>query len=243
MAFNPNSDGSYRVVVASPSWTGGNANSTASTLIGSDTTASRASLLATQSAWWHNFWAGSGLIEASSSDGTAQYMENLNTLYEYFEAGLMHSGQYPGSQAGLADLYNFNQDHQAWYPAGYWLWNLRGQIQANLDAGNFAQNVPIFDMYLNDLPAIESWTSASMNGKPGACVPETQWAVQDPTTDIAADQALFTATVSAASLLGTDSSLVSPLRTALTHIEPYARTDQNSRTRCSARPRTPRAPT
>ena len=28
-------------------------------------------------------------------------------------------------------------------------------------------------MYLNDLPAIESWTSAQMGGKPGACVPET----------------------------------------------------------------------
>ena len=319
VAFNPNSDGTYRVIVASPSWTGGNANSVASTLIGSDTTAPVSSLLATQSAWWNNYWANSGLIEANSSDGTAQYMENLHTLYLYFEAGIMHSGQYPGSQAGLADLYNFNQDHQAWYPAGYWLWNLRGQIQANLDSGEFAQNIPIFDMYLNDLPAIESWTSAQMNGKPGACVPETmrfngngyywgggitsdascavasspnfnaetitsgaeialwvwqqyqdtgdrtflsryypllqqtstfllawqsvgsdgylhavanahetQWQVQDPTTDIAADQALFTATVNAATLLNTDSSLVSQLRTALTHIEPYARTDENT---------------
>ncbi|HZP53286.1 cellulose binding domain-containing protein [Actinocrinis sp.] len=319
VAFNPNSDGSYRVIVASPSWTGGNANSTASTLIGTDATAPVSSLLATQSAWWNNYWTNSGLIEANSSDGTAQYLENLHTLYLYFEAGIMHSGQYPGSQAGLADLYNFNQDHQAWYPAGYWLWNLRGQIQANLDSGDFAQNIPIFDMYLNDLPAIESWTSAQMNGKPGACVPETmrfngngyyngggtnanascavasspsfnaetitsgaeialwiwqqyqdtgdrsflskyypvlqqtatflnawqsvgsdgylhavanahetQWAVQDPTTDIAADQALFTDTVNAATILGTDASLVSQLRSALTHIEPYARTDENS---------------
>jgi hypothetical protein len=319
VAFNPNSDGSFRVIVASPSWTGGNANSTASTLIGGDTTASEAALLAPQSAWWNGYWGRSGLIEANSSDGTAQYMENLHTLYLYFEAGLMHAGQYPGSQAGLADLYNFNQDHQAWYPAGYWLWNLRGQIQANLDSGAYALNLPIFDMYLNDLPAIESWTSANMSGKPGACVPETmrfngngyyngggitgnascatasspsfnaetitsgaeialwiwqqyldtgdrsfltkyypvlqqtatflnawqsvgsdgylhavanahetQWQVPDPTTDIAADQALFTATIDAATLLGTDSSLVTQLRTALTHIEPYARTDENT---------------
>ncbi|ACU71651.1 Ricin B lectin [Catenulispora acidiphila DSM 44928] len=319
VSFNPNSDGTYRVIVASPSWAGGNANSTASSLIGSDTGASEASLLATQSAWWNTYWANSGLIEANSSDGTAQYMENLHTLYLYFEAGTMHSGQYPGSQAGLADLFNFNQDHQAWYPAGYWLWNLRGQIQANLDSGEFAQNIPIFDMYLNDLPAIQSWTGAQMNGKPGACVPETmrfngngyywggsitndascavasspgfnaetitsgaeialwvwqqyqdtgdvnflqkyypllqqtstfllawqsvgsdgylhavanahetQWQVQDPTTDIAADQALFTATVNAATRLNTDSSLVSQLRGALTHIQPYARTDENS---------------
>src|SRR3954447_4031443 len=173
VSFNPNSNGSFRIIVASPSWTGGNAVSTASTLIGNDGTAITSSLLATQSTWWNRYWANSGLIEASSADGTAQYMENLNTLYLYFEAGIMHTGQYPGSQAGLADLYNFNQDHQAWYPAGYWLWNLRGQINANLSSGNFALNLPIFDMYLNDLPAIESWTSANMNGKSGACVPET----------------------------------------------------------------------
>src|SRR3954471_8839540 len=173
VSFNPDSTGSYRIVVASPGWTGGNAVSTASTLIGTDAAAATAGLLATQSAWWNRYWANSGLIEAGSPDGTAQYMENLNTLYLYFEAGLMHTGQYPGSQAGLADLYTFNQDHQAWYPAGYWLWNLRGQINANLASGNFALNLPIFDMYLNNLPAIQSWTSANMGGKPGACVPET----------------------------------------------------------------------
>jgi len=54
---------------------------------------------------------------------------------------------------------------------------------------------------------------------------ETQWAVQDPTTDLAADQALFPAVVSAATLLNTDSTLVSQLKTAEGEIEPYARTD------------------
>ncbi|MBW8806470.1 MAG: cellulose binding domain-containing protein [Catenulisporales bacterium] len=320
VSFTANSDGSYRVIAASPQWTGGaNAASTAQALIGSDATVSTPALLAPQSAWWHSFWANSGLIELNSGDGNAQYMENLHTLYLYFEAGLMHTGVLPGSQAGLADLDNFNQDHQAWYPAGYWFWNLRGQVQANLSSGNFALNTPIFDMYLNDLPAIQSWTGANMNGKPGACVPETmrfngngyynggginnnascatasspsynaetitsgaevalwiwqqyqdtgdaaflakyypllaqtatfllawqqvgsdgylhavanahetQWAVQDPTTDIAADQALFSATVNAATVLNTDASLASRLRTALTQIQPYARTDQQS---------------
>jgi hypothetical protein len=321
VSFNANSDGSYRVIVAAPSWTGGNAASTAGSLIGGDTTASAASLLSAQSSWWNSYWANSGLIEANSSDGTAQYMENLRTLYLYDEAGLMHGGQYPGSQAGVADLYAYDQDQQDWYPAGYWLWNLRTEIAANMSSGNFALNLPIFDMYLNDLPAIESWTSAQMGGKQGACVPETmrfngngyynggnasqnascalasspsynaetitsgaeialwvwqqyqdtgslsflqkyypimeqaatfllayqstgsdgylhavanahesQWAVQDPTTDIAADQALFPATVSAATLLNTDSSLVSQLRAAQTHIEPYARASENSLT-------------
>jgi hypothetical protein len=321
VSFKPNSDGSFRVIVAAPSWTGGNATTTASSLIGGDTTATTSSLLATQSTWWNAFWASSGLIEANSSDGSAQYMENLRDIYLYAEAASMHSGDYPGSQAGVADMFAFDEDQQDWYPAGYWLWNLRGQIAANLSSGNFALNLPIFTMYLNDLPAIESWTSAQMGGKAGACVPETmrfngngyynggnntqnascatasspgynaenvtsgaelalwiwqqyqdtgslsflqkyypimeqaatfllayqsvgsdgylhavanahetQWAVQDPATDLAADQALFPATISAATLLNTDSSLVAQLRTAEGEIEPYPRASQSSLT-------------
>ena len=316
VSFTPNSNGSFRVVIASPEWTGGNATSTASTLIGSDTTTAASTLLSTQSSWWNSYWANAGLIEATSSDGTAQYMENLRTLYLYDEAASMHSGDYPGSQAGVADMFAYDEDQQDWYPAGYWLWNLRGQIAANLSSGNFSLNLPIFSMYLNDLTNIKSWTSAQMGGLTGACVPETmrfngngyynggsnsqnascaiasspsynaeditsgaelalwiwqqyqdtgslsflqtyyplmeqasefllayqklgsdgylhavanahetQWAVEDPTTDLAADQALFPAVVSAATLLNTDSSLVAQLKTAEGEIEPYARTD------------------
>jgi hypothetical protein len=173
VSFTPNSNGSFRVIIASPEWTGGNATTTASSLVGSDTTAATSSLLATQSTWWNSYWANSGLIQATSSDGSAQYMENLRTLYLYDEAASMHSGDYPGSQAGVADMFAYDKDQQDWYPAGYWLWNLRGQIAANMSSGNFNNNIPIFSMYLNDLPAIESWTSAQMGGKAGACVPET----------------------------------------------------------------------
>jgi hypothetical protein len=320
VSFDAGSNGAFRVVVAAPSWTGGNAISTATSLIGSDATAATSSLLGTQSSWWNGYWAHSGLIEANSSDGSAQYMENLRTLYLYDEAATMKSGTYPGSQAGVADLFAYDEDQQDWYPAGYWLWNLRGQIAANLSSGNYALNLPIFNMYLNDLPAIESWTSAQMGGKAGACVPETmrfngngyynggnntqnascatasspsynaenissgpeiamwiwqqyldtgsvsflktyypvleqtatfllayqsvgsdgflhatanahetQWAVTDPTTDLVADQALFPAVISAATTLGTDSSLAAQLRTAEKEIEPYARTDESTK--------------
>ncbi len=319
VTFNPNSDGTFRVIVAAPQWTGGTPSSTASSLIGTDPTAATSSLLATQSSWWNSYWASSGLIQASSSDGSAQYMENLRTIYLYAEAASMKSGAYPGSQAGVADMFAYDEDQQDWYPAGYWLWNLRGQIAANISSGNFNLNLPIFSMYLNDLPAIESWTSAQMGGKPGACVPETmrfngngyynggndtqnascatassptynalnidsgpelaldiwqqyldtgslsflkqyfplmeqavtfllayqsvgsdgflhavanahetQWAVQDPTDDIAADQALFPAVISAATLLNTDSAQVSQLQTAENEIEPYPRVSDSS---------------
>jgi Carbohydrate binding module (family 6)/F5/8 type C domain/Abnormal spindle-like microcephaly-assoc'd, ASPM-SPD-2-Hydin len=324
VSFTPDSDGDFRVVVAAPEWTGGNATSTASSLIGSDTTTATSSLLATQSSWWNSYWANAGLIQATSSDGSAQYLENVRTIYLYAEAASMHSGQtsgaqYPGSQAGVADMFAYDEDQQDWYPAGYWLWNLRGQIAANLSSGNFSLNLPIFGMYLNDLPAIESWTSAQMGGLAGACIPETmrfngngyynggsisqdascatasspnynalnvtsgaelalwiwqqyqdtgslsflqtyfpimaetatfllayqtvgsdgylhavanahetQWAVPDPTTDLAADQALFPAVVSAATLLDTDSSLVAQLKTAEGEIEPYARASESN---------------
>jgi hypothetical protein len=173
LTFTPNTDGSYRIVVASPGWTGGTAISTAQSLIGSDTTTATATLTSAQAAAWHTFWANSGLMEISSTDGSGQYMENLRTLYLYDENASMKTGQYPGSQAGIADMFNYDQDHVDWFPAGYWLWNLRGEIAANLSSGDYAANVPIFDMYLNDLPAIESWTKAQMSGKAGACVPET----------------------------------------------------------------------
>ena len=85
-------------------------------------------------------------------------------------------------------------------------------------------------------------TTRSWSRRPSSCSPtrsvgsdgflhavanahETQWAVQDPTTDLAADQALFPAVVNAATLLNTDSSLVAQLKTAEGEIEPYARTD------------------
>jgi hypothetical protein len=170
--FKPNADGSFRVIVAAPTWTGGNAATTASSLIGSDATATESSLLSTQSSHWNSFWASSGLMEISSSDGSGEYMENLRALYMYDEAASM-GGPYGGSQAGVADMFNFDQDHQDWYPAGFWLWNLRAEIATNMSDGNYAENVPIFNMYVNDIPALKSWTTAQMGGKAGICVPET----------------------------------------------------------------------
>jgi hypothetical protein len=324
LTFKPHADGSFRVVVGSPSWTGGNAASTASALLGGDLTAAGSSLLAGQDASWSSFWSHSGLVEMNSSDGRAAYLENLRTLYLYAERASMKQGIYPGSQAGEADMFAWSQDRQTWVPSEYWLWNLRTQISANMSSGNFDLNTPIFDMYADDLPNIEAWASQEMGGLPGACVPETmrfngngfygggddrsnascaqasspswnalnvssgpemavymwnqfqdtgdtaalqkyfpfmksaarfllayqkvgsdgllhavanahetQWAVQDPTTDIAADRAIFPIIIQAAHVLGTDTGadaeLVQHLQTAQTQIPPYPRTDDATR--------------
>jgi hypothetical protein len=47
----------------------------------------------------------------NSSDGTAQYMENLRDIYLYTEAASMR-GTYPGSQAGVADMFAYDEDQQ-----------------------------------------------------------------------------------------------------------------------------------
>jgi hypothetical protein len=177
VSFKPNADGEYRVVVAAPHWAGGTATDTASVtatkVIGNDASLPESALLASQDHWWGNYWAHSGLVEMSSSDGSAAYIENLRTIYLYDAAASSKTGTYFGSQAGEADMFDWSEDQQTWAPNDYWIWNLRGEISANMSSGNYQLNMPIFDMYINDLPAIEAWTKAQMGGLPGACVPET----------------------------------------------------------------------
>ncbi|OLE28150.1 MAG: hypothetical protein AUG49_03260 [Catenulispora sp. 13_1_20CM_3_70_7] len=175
VSFTPNTDGSFRVIVGAPSWADANAADaagTASALLGSDASASTSSLRAAHLAWWHNYWAKLGLVKLSSADGVANYMEKLRTLY-YFTTAEESRGPLPGSQAGVADLFNFSQDQQNWYPAGYWFWNLRGQVAANIGAGAFALNSGLFHLYTSNLANIQAWTQKYMGGRPGICAPET----------------------------------------------------------------------
>jgi hypothetical protein len=170
VSFNPNADGTFRVVVGAPHWTGGNALTTATQLFGNDATASTVETAHLN--WWHNFWASADLLEVNSSDGSGQYLENLRTIYLYQEASL-NRGQYPGTQAGVADLFAFSRDTQDWVPADYWFWNLRMQLAANLSSGVPALNTGFLNLYTSNLGNIQSWTSAHVPGTTGACVPET----------------------------------------------------------------------
>lgn len=172
VAFNPNTDGTFRVVVGAPHWTGGDAAGAASALLGNAATEPSGTLDALHLAWWHGFWGGANLMELSSSDGSGQYLENLRTIYLYQEASL-NRGTYPGTQAGVADLFAFSKDTQDWVPADYWFWNLRMQLAANLSAGVPSLNTGYFGLYTNNLANIEAWTQARMPGRAGACVPET----------------------------------------------------------------------
>ncbi len=310
VTFQPNSDGSFRVVVASPAWAGGQAISTVTSAFAPDAMASSTQLRAGHLSYWHDYWSRIGLLKMTSTDGTADYFETLRTIYLYLTAADSR-GNLPGSQAGLADLFDFLQDNQPWDPAAYWVWNTRMLVFANMTSGAFDMNTPAFNLYQSNIAAMQAWTTSQMGGKSGICLPETmrfngngggegnqsceqaasplwnaltissgaevglwvwqqylmtqdraflstnypimsqaatfllawatmgsdgllhtnanahetQWAVNDPTTDIVAMGALFPAVIAAAGVLGTDAGLVAQLKDALTKLPDLPRTD------------------
>jgi hypothetical protein len=314
VSFQPRSDGSFRVLVAAPQWAGGNAMTTASGVLGADSTATSSELSAAHLAWWHNYWSSVGLVKMTSADGAAGYLQDRRTIYLFLTAAESR-GTLPGSQAGLADLFDYLEDTQPWFPAGYWFWNTRMLVAANMSSGAFEMNAPVWNLYRSNLTNIQAWTQSKMGGRAGICVPETmrfngngywyggendascdeaaspnynaltitsgaevglwvwqqylmsgdvtflaanyplmseaaqfllayattgtdgllhtmanahetQWNVQDPTTDIVAMQALFPAVIAAAKILGTDTALATQLQAALPTIPSLPRTDQ-----------------
>lgn len=172
VGFRPRSDGSFRVVVAAPHWTGGDAGATASRLLADDAQRDGRALMNRHLRWWHDYWNRVGLVKLSSSDGVADYMENIRTIYLYVEAA-SERGRLPSSQAGVNDLFNFSRDDQQWGGGHYWLWNLRMQIAANIGAGVTDLNAPFFRLYRDNLDNLRTWTQQRMNNRPGICMPET----------------------------------------------------------------------
>lgn len=168
LSFLPTENGSYRLAIAAPAWTGGSAIATARSLLAPATHATADE----HRRWWHAFWQKAGLMNLTSKDGAAEYFENLRML-DLFTAAAESRGALPGSQAGIADLFSSARDHHQWDPSAYWHWNLRMQVAANLGAGLFELNEPYFRLYRENLENMEQWTRTRMNGHPGICVPET----------------------------------------------------------------------
>jgi alpha-L-fucosidase 2 len=166
VTFKPEPDGHFRVVVACPAYNG---TQTPEVSLGPSLANDGP---AEHLAWWHTFWRRAGLIKISSTDGSGEYMENLRNLYLY-TAAAESGGRFPGSQAGIGDLFSAVQDLHRWDPAAFWHWNLRMQVAANLDAGVPELNAPYFRLYRENLASIKDWTKGHMAGRPGICIPET----------------------------------------------------------------------
>ena len=171
VSFKPNADGSFRVICGSPKYNGSTAAGTVATqLLGSD--ASKANLDSSHTSFWHSFWGRVGLMKITTADGSGEYYENLRTVFLYAHAS-ESGGERPGSQAGVADFYNFSQDAADWYPAGYWFWNLRMLVAASMTSGAFELNTPLFNLYASNVANIQAWTKSQMSNRVGICVPET----------------------------------------------------------------------
>ena len=166
LTVTPDANGSFRILIAAPHYTEtGDAAGIAATALADRTPSAHV-------AWWNAYWQRAGIIKVSSPDGEGQYMENLRNIY-LFSAAAENSDRFPGSQAGVADLFSSARDDHRWDPAAYWHWNLRMQVAANLSAGLPELNLPYFRLYRENLPAILQWTDERMAGRPGICVPET----------------------------------------------------------------------
>jgi alpha-L-fucosidase 2 len=166
--FRPNPDGSFRLFVASPEWQGGHAFAVSAAMF------DQARSLGSKEhcAWWNHLWASVDLMRLSSADHTAEYFENLRVI-DMFTTVAESRDRFPGSQAGIGDLFSSYEDDHYWGPSAWWHWNLRMQVSANLGAGLAAFNEPYFNLYNDNLENIALWTRGHMGGRPGVCIPET----------------------------------------------------------------------
>jgi len=168
VTFKPHADGSYRILVASPYWQGGDAQQTGADLLDQ----AKKTNADTHRNWWHAQWARTDLMRMTSADGTAEYFENLRMI-DLFTTVAESRDRFPGSQAGIGDLFSSFKDFHYWGPSSYWHWNLRMQVSANLGAGLAEYNEPYFNLYNDNLDNIAKWTRDHMGGRPGICIPET----------------------------------------------------------------------
>jgi len=166
VSFKPYADGHFRIIVASPHYDGKVEAQAAlrSSLVAGDAAAHRS--------WWHAYWNRVAVIKITSKDGSGEYLENLRDIY-LFAAAAEEGSEYPGSQAGVADMLSSARDAHRWDSSAFWHWNLRMQVAANIGAGVTELNAPYFNLYRENLTNIEAWTKANMAGRPGACIPET----------------------------------------------------------------------
>jgi alpha-L-fucosidase 2 len=172
VSFRPFADGHFRIVVAAPHFdaSAGPAATVANQILSRISRDEKVSI-AEHRNWWHDFWQRADYMKITSADGSGEYMENLRALYLY-SAAAQSGSEYPGSQAGVADIFSSVPVHN-WDPGAFWHWNLRMQVAANLSAGVPELNAPYFNLYRGNLSNIQEWTRKHMKGLPGICVPET----------------------------------------------------------------------
>jgi hypothetical protein len=111
---------------------------------------------------------------------------------------------------------------------GLWVWR---QYLYTGDRSFLAQNYPLMAEPARFLLAYATTGPHGHLNTDPSNAHETQWDVKDPTTDIAAERALFPVVIQAATLLHKNPSLVAQLKTAIPRILPFPRTDAATHTK------------
>lgn len=166
LTFRPNADGSFRLVVGVPSYTGGDVAAAARRAVSGADNSARKHL-----DWWHTFWAKAAPMRITSADGTGEYVENLRTLQLYTMAASMRSSV-PSTHGGVVRMFSSAKDQADWAQDSYWHFNLRMLVSANLGAGIGEFNSPYFRLYLDRADLMKEWTRTHWTGARGLCVPE-----------------------------------------------------------------------
>ncbi|TCO18561.1 hypothetical protein EV652_115105 [Kribbella steppae] len=163
ITFRPNADGSFRLVVGVPSYTGGDV-----------ATAARRAVTESKSKhldWWHAFWAKAAPMRITSNDGTGEYVETVRTLQLYTMAASMRS-PVPSTHGAVIRMFSSAKDQADWAQDSYWHFNLRMIISTNLGAGIGEFNSPYFRFYLDRADLMKKWTHDHWFNAQGTCVPE-----------------------------------------------------------------------
>jgi hypothetical protein len=163
LTFRPNADGTFRLVVGVPSYTGGDV-----------AVAARRAAVDSRSnhlQWWHAFWAEAAPMRITSADGTGEYVENLRALQLYTMAASMRS-PLPSTHGAVVRMFSSAKDQADWAQDSYWHFNLRMLVSANLGAGIGEFNSPYFRFYLDRAALMKKWTQDHWIGGRGLCVPE-----------------------------------------------------------------------
>lgn len=167
LTFKPRADGSFRVVVGAPAYTGGPVGPAAQQAIEG---AEAPGAAAHTEAWWHDFWASAAPLKVTSPDGVGEYLEALRVQQLYTTAATQR-GSIPTGQAGAANmLYSF--EDQMISPDFWFHFNLRQQVFANYGADTEEFNNAYLSLYIDRLEEMLAYTRQVWGGTEGVCIPE-----------------------------------------------------------------------
>ncbi|MEV1329696.1 hypothetical protein AB0J20_08995 [Micromonospora costi] len=167
LTFKPRANGSYRIVVGVPAYTGGDVAAASRQAVAgvTDKRVDTAHLN-----WWHAFWKQATPMKITSPDGTGEYFEALRAQQLYTTAATQRN-DLPTGQAGAANMLYPWQDTPV-SPATWFHFNLRQQVNANYGAGTAGFNAPYLNLYTSHLDEMKAWTQSHWPGADGVCVPE-----------------------------------------------------------------------